>query len=126
MSWVADTSWLYALMDTADTHHDEARAQAEEPAPVEIPEPILAETLDLIAHRHGKALAELTLKGFERLPHFVLGEPSPHAESVSVWRDNRGLSFADATAVAHARTRNYGLRTFDRRQQRAFQAAKPG
>ena len=124
MTWVADTSWLYALIDAADPHHVEARQQARQPDPVEVPEAILAETLDLIRYRQRKAVARDALDGFERLPHFVLGEGAPHADVASIWRAHAALSYADATAVAVARRRNVGLRSFDRRQLRALSASK--
>ncbi|HEX9710040.1 MAG TPA: PIN domain-containing protein [Candidatus Thermoplasmatota archaeon] len=120
MTWVADTSWLYALVDLADPHHAKARAQAAQPDPVEVPEVILAETLDLVRYRHGRNAAVQALDGFGRLPHFVLGESPRHAETVSVWRAHDALSYADAAAVAQARSRGYGLRSFDARQIRAF------
>jgi predicted nucleic acid-binding protein len=125
VSWVADTSWLYALIDEADRHHLKARGQASKPEPVEVPEAILAETLDLIRYRHGKKLAEAALKGFERLPHFVLGEGAPCRETASVWRAHEGLSYADAAAVAAAQKRGFGLRSFDGRQLRALAATRP-
>jgi predicted nucleic acid-binding protein len=120
MTWVADTSWLYALIDDADPHHAEARAQAREPDPVEIPEAILAETLDLIRYRHGKGFAVKVLDGFVRLPHFVLGGGAALDEAAGVWRSRLALSYADAVAIAVARGLNAGLRSFDRRQLRAL------
>ena len=120
MSWVADTSWLYALIDDADPHHAKARSQAGEPEPVEVPEVILAETLDLLHYRHGRKAAEAALEGFEKLPHFALGGGAPLAETASVWRDHAGLSYADAAAVAAARKHKFGLRSFDKRQLRAL------
>lgn len=124
MSWVADTSWLYALIDDADPHHGEARGQAKKPDPVEVPEVILAETLDLIRYRHGNKVAKDALEGFERLPHFALGEGVAHDAVVGVWREHDTLSYADATAVAAARRRNFGLRSFDRRQLRALEQSR--
>lgn len=124
MSWVADTSWLYALVDEADPHHGEARNQAQEPEPVEVPEVILAETLDLIRYRHGKGFAKETLAGFEHLPHFVLGESVVHAEAAAVWREHGALSYADAVAIAAARRRDFALRSFDRRQLRALRETR--
>lgn len=124
MTWVADTSWLYALVDEADPHHREARQQAAQPDPVEVPEIILAETIDLIRYRHGRDSAEAALADFERLPHFALGEGVPHAETSSVWREHSTLSYADASAVALAYRHNFGLRSFDRRQLRAYQSRR--
>ena len=124
MTWVADTSWLYALIDDADPHHVQARREASQPDPVEVPEAILAETLDLIRYRHGKEVAKDALGGFARLPQFALGEAAPHADVASIWRAHAALSYADATAVAVARRRNMGLRSFDRRQLRALRAPK--
>ncbi len=124
MSWVADTSWLYALIDDADPHHTKARDQASEPDPVEVPEVILAEALDLIRCRHGPKVARAALAGFEKLPHFVLGEATSHLDTVVVWRTNSALSFADAAAVAAARRRSFGLRSFDQRQLRVLAAAR--
>jgi len=124
MTWVADTSWLYALIDDSDPHHLQARQEARQPDPVEVPEVILAETLDLIRYRHGREVARDALDGFERLPHFVLGEGVPHADVATTWRAHPALSYADATAVAAARRRNVGLRSFDRRQVRALRAPK--
>ena len=125
MSWVADTSWLYALIDGADPHHLKARSQASQPDPVEVPEVVLAETLDLVRYRHGRKVAQAALTGFELLPHFALGEGAPHGETAAVWRGHTALSYADAAAVATARRRGFGLRSFDRRQLRAFAAARP-
>jgi predicted nucleic acid-binding protein len=125
MTWVADTSWLYALVDSDDSHHVQARAEAEVADPVEIPEVILAETLDLIRYRLGKRQALEALEGFEQLAHFVIGERAGLAEVKRVWSEHRSLSFADACAVALALKRGVGLRSFDKRQLRAvrFDAA---
>ena len=120
MSWIADTSWLYALVDNADPHHEDARSQAKIPAPVEIPQAIMAETLDLIRYRHGKKAAIAALVGYEALPHFAIQDEGDHAATAVVWRQHEGLTYADATAVAAAKRRGFGLRSFDRRQVRAL------
>lgn len=125
MSWVADTSWLYALIDDADPHHAKARSQAGEPEPIEVPDVVLAETLDLIRYRFGKEAAVEALEGFEKLPHFALGGGAPLGETANVWRSHAALSYADAAAVAAARKRKFGLRSFDRRQLRAMEDAAP-
>ncbi len=124
MTWVADTSWLYALVDDRDPHHLQARSKARQPEPVEVPETILAETLDLIRYRQGKQASKDALRGFERLPHFVLGAPIRLEEVAAVWRAEEALSFADSTAVAAALSRGRGLASFDRRQIRARQLAR--
>ncbi len=125
MTWVADTSWLYALFDEADYHHRTARSEAMLAEPVAVPEAILAETLDLMRYRHGKPLAKKALEGLGRLPHFAIGEGVPHADSAAEWRCHAGLSYADATAVALARRKGLKLRTFDRRQAKALESAEP-
>ena len=122
MTWVADTSWLYALIDSDDPHHGQARAEAKEAVPIEIPDAILAETLDLIRYRLGKSEAIDALAGFEKLAHFVIGERASPAEVKRVWVDHKSLSFADASAVALALKRGFGLRSFDKRQLRAVRA----
>jgi predicted nucleic acid-binding protein len=122
MTWVADTSWLYALVDAADPHHAKAREEARQPEPVEVPEVILAETLDLIRYRHGRKAALAALEGFERLPHFVLGEHASHVDAATLWRSFTRLSYADAVAVGHAKARGFELRTFDRTQVKALQS----
>lgn len=121
MKWVADTSWLYALIDDVDPHHREARGQAEQPDPVVVPQVILAETMDLIRYRHGKKAAERVLDAFEGLPHFVLGGDIEHSEASAIWRRHAPLSYSDAVAVAAARRGKMELRTFDRRQRKALQ-----
>lgn len=120
MTWVADTSWLYALVDDADPHHVNARNQAKAPEPVEIPPAILAETLDLIRYRHGKKAAAAALAGFEALPHFAIEEEGDHKATAAVWRAHEALTYADASAVAAAHRLRFGLRSFDRRQLRAL------
>jgi predicted nucleic acid-binding protein len=119
MTWVADTSWLFALIDPDDAHHEQARQEARQAAPVEIPDVILAETLDLIRWRFGKSEALEALEGFEKLPHFVIGERASLADVKQVWMNHKSLTFADACAVALALKRGFGLRSFDKRQLRA-------
>ena len=121
MSWVADTSWLYAMADELDSHHRSALSEARHPEPVEIPPIIMAETLLLVQYRRGKAAAEAALREIEKLPHFVLGQGTSHPEIVKIWRANAHLSYPDAAAVAAAWVKRFGLRSFDLRQLKALE-----
>lgn len=125
MKGVADTSWLYAVFDERDPHHAEARHQLGAAESVHVPPAILAETLDLIEYRAGKATAVAALEDLARAPPVRL-EREHDVDSVNeIWRAHAVLTYADASAVSAARRLGLGLYTFDRRQRRALNVAPP-
>lgn len=119
MTWVADTSWLYALFDEDDAHHRKATQEAQDPEPVEVPPLIAKEVLDLARKRRGKPAALRMLADLRRIPHLVFVDEARPAATFEVWRA-QAVSLADANAIAWARYRGARLRTFDARQQAAL------
>ncbi len=116
---VADTSWLYALFDADDAHHETAAAEVRTPLITLVPTAILNETLDLVKYRAGKDAARKALESLESFPHFDLWFQIDARDAVRVWAEHRHLSFHDAHAVALARKTGFPLQTFDRRQAAA-------
>jgi predicted nucleic acid-binding protein len=118
--WVVDTSWLYALFDSADEHHARALKQAGRPGHYEVPSEILAETLALRfarapgdKHRSARdMLASILEAGFH-----VIGNADP-LPAMQLYQSKRGLSFPDCIAVVHALDAQ--LLTFDRSQATAW------
>lgn len=103
---VADTSVLYALFDEDDDHHEEAAADLGDPEPVEVPSPILAETIDLLRYRAGPTTASAALEDLLALPHVSTAGPV-HVEAVQAVFDEApgGLTLADAFVVQTCRAR---------------------
>jgi predicted nucleic acid-binding protein len=119
--WAADTSWLYALFDRNDQHHERAMQEAEETPILLVNAAVLAETLDLVRHRAGGATSLRMLAEYLAMPGFrVAGAPktAPWARAA---RD-AGVSWHDASAIATALDEGAGLRTFDKEQKKAFAA----
>lgn len=122
MRGVADTSWLYAFFVASDIHHSKAVQQSTKVETVHVPPAIVVETLDLIRLRNrlGRSKAENALSQMENDPHFRLADPPhDHAAAAQIYRAAKGLSYADAAAVAAARRLGLDLLTFDEGQQAA-------
>jgi len=116
---VADTSWLYAIFDDKDPHHDEAAALVRTPLITLVPAAIMNELLDLIKYRRGKQAALAAGESLESFPHFDTWFKVDGHDAARVWRENRHLSLHDAHAVALARSTGFRLETFDERQAAA-------
>ena len=130
---VVDTSLLYALFDTKDKWHKEAKRALEEHRPVLIPPGILQETLDLLRYRHGAKVAVAALKWLAKsdqvvleLRHgdasfaIVLNEYNNPKEAVDGVFDAAALSVADAWCIAYAIANGTPLLTKDANQEKAF------
>ena len=114
---VADTSWLYALFNQADVHHDDATADVTIPQVTLVPTAIMNEFLDLVRYRLGKDAAARALDALQDFPHFDLWYPTEEKEAVAVWTTHPHLSMHDAHVVACARTAGFELASFDNRQK---------
>lgn len=122
MTWVADTSWLYALFDADDAHHRRALAEAADPEPIEVPPLIAKELLDLARKRRGKPGALALLADLRRMPHLRMTDEARLDETLALWKA-ASISLADANAIVWAKHRGGGLRTFDMRQRAAAKGA---
>lgn len=120
---VADTSWLYALFDTDDAHHDAAQADVRLPLVTLVPTAILNETLDLVRYLGGGEAARRAFVTLQTLPHFDLWFPVDEQGVVAAWQAHPELSLHDAHAVACSRATGFPLVSFDRRQVEAVGAA---
>lgn len=116
---VADTSWLYAVFDEDDAHHDRAAGLVRTPEITLVPAAIMNETLDLVRYRVGKKAALAAEESLESFPHFDTWFKVDGREAARVWKANRHLSLHDAHAVALARSTGFRLETFDERQAAA-------
>lgn len=117
--WAADTSWLYALFDRNDEHHQRAVQEAEETPILFVNAATLAETLDLVRHRAGRAASHRMLAEYLSMPGFrVTGAPktAPWARAARA----AGVSWHDASVIATALDEGAGLRTFDKEQKKAL------
>lgn len=116
---VADTSWLYAIFDDRDPHHDEAASLVRTPEITLVPAAIMNELLDLVKYRIGKKAAIEAEKSMEAFPHFDTWFKVDGREAARVWKENRHLSLHDAHAVALSRSTGFRLETFDKEQAAA-------
>lgn len=70
---VADTSWLFALIDGDDLHHAKAIAQAGSGRSFLVPSEILAETLALVRWKFGREAQHALLAALTAMPHARIG-----------------------------------------------------
>jgi len=122
-----DTSLLYALFDEADKWHEDAGRLVQEHRPVAVPPGTLQETLDLLAFRHGPKAAraaEAWLAAQDAV--LVAGDDAGRSfdRGLALFREEEGLSFADAWCVAHALVLEVPLLTKDRRQEAAWRVRR--
>ncbi len=129
---VADTSWLYALLNARDEFHAVAVAQAESKESIYIPPVILAETLLLVQRRgeklgrNGHALAVEAMDRLAAKPSVLMAEPDHDHDATSrILRAHPRLTYPDAAAVAAARRKAVPLCTFDEAQRQAHASARP-
>lgn len=120
--WVADTSWLYALVDGEDAHHAKARKEAEEPSPLVVNPATLVEFLDLVRDKRGHAASQAALEGLIRFPSIRFSGPAKPAAMARVVSSHVTLTWQDAAAICTALDEGAGLRTFDKDQKKAFAA----
>lgn len=117
---VVDTSWLYALFDEDDAHHDRALKRSKKAGIYEVPSEILGETLALRYTRatQDKANAASTLldqiinAGFHILG---LEDPTP---ALAMYRHKPSLSYPDCVAVIQAHGAE--LLSFDSQQLKTW------
>ncbi len=114
MPRVADTSALYAVFDSDDKHHDEARETLGDPTPVEIPSEILVETVNLLEYRFTWENACRALESLLSKPHVSVAAGVPFAGVREVFQAAQGtLSLADAVVVQTARALGAEAWTYD-------------
>ncbi len=113
---IADSSALYALFSSQDAHHEEARAQVEDPEPIVVPGEIHAETLALIQYRGGFDLAREAGKALRGLPHVDVQATTAELREAA-WaafgESGGALSFPDAIVIAWCRTMGSAPLAFD-------------
>lgn len=100
MSRVADTSFLYALYNADDAHHEDAGKDLRTGQPVYVPMPVLTETVALIHYRQGYATAKRVLTHLLELPIVRVREGAPLPAVVAAYGMGQGkLSFVDSVVV---------------------------
>lgn len=134
-SCVADTSWVYALLDEADAFHGRAVTEAERMEEIHVPVPVLVETLALVKYRteqlgqpeqQGLARTREAVASLAKRANMRLASPEhDHEATLRVWALHDRLSYPDAAVIAAARREAVDLRTFDRRQRTAHRSGKP-
>jgi predicted nucleic acid-binding protein len=130
-----DSSLLYALFNSKDQWHKEAKRAMEEQRPILVPPGILQETLDLLRYRHGAKAAAAALHWLAEADQVVL-EPRGSDGSFAIVLNEHdhaketgegvfdGLSLADAWCVAYAVANETPLLTKDADQEKAFHALR--
>lgn len=120
--WAVDTSWLVALFDSGDEFHGTARKEAAGAGDWLLNPLILAEFLDGIRRRGGRALLLQVLEDLQRTQQ-VRWVQAPKAAAIGrLVTRHGGISWHDASAIATALDEGAGLRTFDKDQRKAFEA----
>lgn len=123
MKCVADTSWLIAHFNAADTFHAKARRQFAEADLVHIPAAIWVEFLNVFQYRFGGHPAAMQAGAELRRGRNVrIGDVLADENAQRVWRRNPRLTYADSAAVAEAKRLGFELCTFERAQQEALAA----
>lgn len=121
---VIDTSWLIALFNAEDAHHQKTVAVAEEPGRYLIPHVILNEFLSVIHHRTDAPTARRLLQEIRADPAFRVIPECDVDHIDAMYRARRTLSYADCVAASVAITMNEPLLTFDEKQARAVRSKK--
>ncbi len=117
-----DTSYLYALLDGADAHHEEAKRMAGGRTTLAVPSVVLTELLQLVRFRakgrgeDGNAVARAARRALETIRGFRLEQACDAARAAKLYDENVGLSYADAVVIAVALERGDDLYTFDEGQ----------
>lgn len=114
MTFVLDTSFVYALFVAADAHHEKARAMLAEPVPMYLPTEIALETAELFEHRDSRARAVECIESLLALPHVRIAPPVEIAGVVAEWKRSPRLSLADAFVVQTCRAIGATPLTFDK------------
>lgn len=125
---ICDTSWLYALLDLEDEHHDDAVTRARQASEVAVPWVALLETLQVVRYRARKLggdaaslKAERTArKSLESIPGLTRVDTIPAQRAAEVHDRHPNLSFADAIIVATALASDDELLSYDADQQEAL------
>lgn len=130
---VIDTSWLVALFNETDAHHEKALRQADGASGLIIPAPVLTEFLNLVAHRISKRESEsVAQKEVRRLLKSILDqtafaiEPQYEPQKVhEIFFRHHRLDYADAVAASLAQSLKQQLFSFDRDQLKAIKQNLP-
>lgn len=124
---VADTSWLYALVDEADLHHPEARAQAAAEAALAVPAEAWSEFVTLLWWRRSvrgdpqpRQTALRVARAVLATPSIAVGHGCAAKDVLDVMKNHPALSYPDAAGIAAARSRGCPLLTFDAAQAAAL------
>lgn len=115
---------LYAFALADDAHHARAVKDVSAPEPIVVPVPILVETGDLLAYRHGWGVAVRTLAALLDLPHVAAAESVPFAAVQRIHAFSKGkLSLADAFVVQTCLALGADPLSYDTNIQRALRAS---
>lgn len=126
MKAVVDSSFLVALLNREDAHHEEARRRYEEHGPQTINQPVLTEFLLYIhfrvrkerGERSGHEAARQALGALVHELRFRVQPLEDQEGAFRVFREQPALSFPDAAGVADALAKAASLWTFDEQQAR--------
>jgi predicted nucleic acid-binding protein len=120
MTHVADTSFLVAVFDEKDRRQAEARKAFAAADRVLIPTEILVETLGVLQRKSGDQAARAALEGLVGIPNVRWGETCNFTASSRIFRQERGLSFADAIVVEQCIATGWLPLSFDEDQVKAI------
>lgn len=113
---IADTSFLVAFFDADDRRHQGARAAFAETNPVVIGVEVLVETLGVLKAKAGREAADGALEDLMKLASVEWATEADVAAAYKIYRDERSLSFVDATVIQNCVARGVQPLTFDQRQ----------
>lgn len=114
MARIADTSVLYALFDSDEDRHEQARADVSDPTPIQVPSEILVETVNLIEDRSSWSTANEALGRLLERPHVGIADPVPMDGVIEAFdRGGGALSLADAVVVQTCRVHGRRPLAFD-------------
>ena len=111
---VADTSWLYALYDATDVHHDEAVNALAHPAPIILAGEVATEAIGLWSHRLGREAAKRCFDDIRHRPNVEMVHETDALDAAALMEEVGG-SFVDAVVLWHCRRHGIPPQTFDKR-----------
>lgn len=118
---VADSSFLVALFDKRDTHHQDARRRFTSAEHVIITTEILVETLGVLKTKAGRKTAATALEKLLQVENVGWEETCDLMAAYRIYHKKNTNSLTDAMAIQHCLRLDTELLTYDDKQARILE-----